>query len=325
MLALNSESYIWWALKSSYPVVDYFAVVEGAILYDEYHNKFHSVPATSEGLSLDNTSREIQRFIKEDDSQHKVHYQKVGYVYSWEDLRNAAHLMLPHDTDIELIQDADCLFKPEDIKKATTVLEQYPEVYEVANYCWTFIWDFKHVMRCKKKWKEFWRWCFFRYNPSMRFFRERTIQFDDGSSAERIKIDWKDFLKLTPEKDKNYVVYDPNLLNVYHFGNVQEKERMEVQLMRKFFAPQTMQKNRLVLPNRKREILLAWLKMYHKYYTKVPDDSEEYFERFMGTYPLDGLIQKHPYFDKEEAWFRHNDLESDPKSSFYGKEWWGNV
>lgn len=322
MLTLNDGPYVWWALKSSYPAVDHIAVVEGAITHDEYGNKYDHVPATSEGLSLDNTGEEVRRFIANDDPDRKVHFKQVGFVHGWEDLRNEAHSMLPHETDIELIQDGDCLFKPVHIRRAKGVLSEYPEVYEVANYCWSFIWDFRHVLHTGIERKDYWRWCFFRYNPSMFFQRERTIAFRDGSSPERTKIDWIDFLDLPDQPKGNYIVHDPWLLSVYHFGNVQVKERMEIQLMRKFFAPQTMEKNRLELPDRKRETLMDWLKIYHKFYTKVLDTDAEYVKEFAETYPLDGLIQKHPYFDKPEEWFRHEDPESDPRSPFYDLKWW---
>lgn len=324
MLALNDAPYIHWALKSSYPAVDYIAIVEGAISHDIYGNEFYHIPATSEGLSLDNTGEEVRRFIANDDPDHKVHYEQIGFVHSWEDLRNKAHSMLPEDTDIELIQDGDCLLKPKDILKAKIVLETFPQVFEVANYCHSFIWDFKHVMRTGIPRKDYWRWCFFRFNPTMHFDKERTLSFGDGSTGGQTKIDWMDFLRLREDEygDKKYIVYSPDLLNVYHFGNVQEKERMEIQLMRKFFAPQTMEKNRLKLPDRKRETLMDWLKMYHKFYTHIPDTDIETFEDFTGTYPLDGLIQQHPYFDKPEEWFRHDDLEGDPNSPFFEKKWW---
>jgi len=324
MLTLNDQPYVYWALKSSYPAVDYIAVVEGAITHDVFHNKYDHVPATSEGLSLDNTGEEVQRFIANDDPEGKVHYEQVGFVHSWEDLRNKAHSMLPEDTDIELIQDGDCLFKPRNILKAKKVLKTYPQVYEVAEYCWSFIWDFRHVLHTGIERKDYWRWCFFRYNPTMYFERERTIWFGDGSTSERTKIDWIDFLRLREYEygDQKYIVYSPDLLDVFHFGNVQLKERMEVQLMRKFFAPQTMEKNRLVLPDRRRETLMDWLRMYHKFYTKVLDTDVEHVDEFKGSYPLDGLIQKHPYFDKPEEWFRHEDPEGDQRSPFYDLKWW---
>ncbi len=323
MLTLNDGPYVHWALKSSYPAVDYIAVIEGAITHDEYGNKFDHVPATSEGLSLDNTADEVRRFIKQDDLDRKVHFKQVGFVHSWEDLRNAAHEMLPHETDIELIQDGDCLFKPRDILKAKKVLETFPQVFEVANYCWSFLWDFRHVLKTGIDRKDYWRWCYFRFNPTMYFEKERTIRFGDGSSTERVKIDWMEFLGMAGgDPALKYIVHDRNLLNVYHFGNIREKERMEFQLMRKFFSPQTMAKNRLELPDRKRETLMDWLKMYHKFYTKVLDTDVEHVDEFTGTYPLDGLIQKHPYFDKPEEWFRHEDLESDPSSPFYNQRWW---
>lgn len=322
MIILNNGKYVWWALKSSYPAVDYIAVVEGAITHDEYGNEYYHVPATREGLSLDNTGEEVRRFIDNDDPDCKVHYEQVGFVHSWEDLRNKAHSMLPGDTDIELIQDGDCLFKPFQIRNAGAVLAAYPQVYEVAEYCWSFIWDFRHVLKTGIERKDYWRWCFFRYNPSMFFERERTIAFRDGSSIERIKIDWLDFLEKSEQKTGSYIVYDPNLLNVFHFGNVQEKERMEIQLMRKFFAPQTMARNRLELPDRKRKTLMDWLKMYHKFYTFVPDTDTERFEEFTGVYPLMPFLKRHPYFDKPREWFRHDDEEPNKMSPFWGQYWW---
>jgi hypothetical protein len=320
MLTLNDGPYVWWALNSTYSIADYIAVIEGAITHDEYGNKFDHVPASSRGLSLDDTGDEVRRFMEVKDREGKIHYEQVGFVHSWEDLRNAAHQSLPKRTDIELIQDGDCLYHPENVLKAVSILEAFPEIYEIAPHCWSFIWDFRHVMRCRKKWKEYWRWCFFRYNSSMVFEKERTIRFDDGSSTERRKINWSDFLNLSREdrRNKRFVIYDP-FFQVFHFGNVQEKERMEVQLMRKFFSPQVMKRNHLVLPDRKRETLLAWLSMYHKYYTKVPDDEFESFEEFTGKYPVG--LEKHPYFGRDESWFRHNG-EYDLNSPFYEKKWW---
>lgn len=324
MLALNDNPYIWWALKSSYEAVDHISIVEGAITHDIYGNRYHHVPATKDGLSLDNTADEIRRFIKNDDPNHKVHYEQVGFVHSWEDLRNKAHSMHPPDTDIVLLQDGDCLLKPRDILKAKIVLETYPQVFEVANYCHSFIWDFKHVMKTGTPRKDYWRWCFYRYNPTMHFDKERTLSFGDGSTGGQVKIEWIDFLRLHENeyRDKKYIVYSPDLLNVYHFGNVQEKERMEIQLMRKFFSPQNMEINKLELPDRKRETLLNWLQMYHKFYTHVPDTPIETFEIFDGVYPLMPSFESHQYYDKNEEWFRHEKLDGDPSSPFFGQRWW---
>lgn len=321
VLTLNDGPYIWYALKSSYPAVDHIVVIEGAITHDEYGNLFHQVPATKEGLSLDNTSEEVRRFIKEEDVDHKIDYRQIGFVHSWEDLRNRAHSLLPEDTDIELIQDGDCLFKPYHILRAKEVMENYPSVFEIAEFCWSFIWDFRTVMRTGQGWKDYWRWCCFRYNPTMHFTKERTLEFRDGSTGGQIKIDWEDYVR-GPKDEGKYIVYDPDLLQVFHFGNVQLKDRMEIQLMRKFFSPQKMAYNKMNLPDRKRETLMAWLKFYHKYYTMVPDTEVETFEKFNGIYPLEGLIETHPYFNKQREWFGHDDLDGDPSSPFYGKGWW---
>lgn len=333
VLTLNDAPYIWWSLKSSYPAVDYIAVIEGAITHDVFGNAYHQVPASPLGLSLDNTAAEVERFMAEDDPEGKVHFTQVGFVHSWEDLRNAAHEALPQDTDIEMIQDGDCLFNPNDIENARFVLEHHPQVFEVANYCHSFIWDFQTVMKTGIPHKDYWRWCFFRYHPDMYFEKERTIAYRNNQQGsfraleeDRVKIDWVDYLALSEGQRKGnlFIVYgEQNLLQVYHFGNVQEKERMEMQLMRKFFSPQTRERNRLDLPDLSRETLVNWLKLYHKYYTQIPDTDIETFEPFTGTYPLEGLIQTHPYFDKPREWFRHDDEKYDTTSPFYLKEWWG--
>ena len=322
MITLNNGPYVWWALKSSYPAADFIAVVEGAITHDIYHNKYYHVPATDQGLSLDNTEEEIRRFITEDDPEGKVHYEQIGFVHSWKDLRNKAHSMLPKDTDMELIQDGDCLLKSKDILGAKAIFEQHTQVSQIASYHWIFIWDFRHVLICKDRRNNFMRGECFRYNPSMNFLQERKVEFGDGTRVVRTWINWKDFVKLESYQKKNCVVSDEDLLNVYHFGYVQEKERMEIQLMRKSFNSAIFREHRLELPDLRRETLVDWLKMYHKFYTHVLIDEEEYVAEFRGAYPLDGLIQGHPYFDKPEEWFRHDDLEGDPKSPFYGQKWW---
>lgn len=323
MITLNDEAYVWWALKSTYPAVDHIVIVEGAITHAVHGEKYVSVPASSRGLSLDGTRWEIERFIKNDDPEKKVQYEPIGFVDNWQDLRNRAHQLLPKDTDIVLLQDGDCLYKPEEIERAKTILIDNPEIFEIALRHRMFIGDLKHVLDFVKRAHKFWRWNFYRYNPSMIFLKERSLRFEDGSTTKRKHVEWSAFRegKDRFEGLQNIVIYDENLLNVYHFGYVQQRERMEIQLMRKAFSDRLF--GQLALPDRKRETLMTWLHMYHKIYTGVLDDPKfEFVAPFEGTYPLDDLIRTHPYFNKSHSWFRHDDEEGDPNSPFYGKEWW---
>jgi hypothetical protein len=326
MITLNDEAYVWWALKSTYPAVDHICIVEGAITHAVHGEKYISVPASAQGLSLDGTRSEIQRFIENDDPEKKVQYEPVGFVDNWEDLRNKAHQLLPKDTKIVLLQDGDCLYKPDEIERAKNILRNNPEIFEIALRHRMFFGDLGHVLDFGKRVHKFWRWNFYRYNPSMYYLKERSLRFADGFTTERRHAEWSVFRE---KKDQfkglqNVVIYDENLLNVYHFGYVQERERMEIQLMRKIFSDSVFK--RMNLPDRKRETLMTWLRMYHKIYTGVLDAPHlEFVVPFEGTYPLDGLIQNHPYFGKPPEWFRHNDEEGNPNSPFYGKEWWSST
>ena len=121
ILFLNEKDYIWYALKSVYDAVDAIVVVEGCI--EEYGNVKSMV--SSEGLSTDGSDREVNRFIKDDDPDHKVNYSRIGFVKNYAELANIALDFFPEETTHFLNIDADEVYKAEDVLRVKKLFEEF--------------------------------------------------------------------------------------------------------------------------------------------------------------------------------------------------------
>ena len=313
MIVVNEEDYVYYSLKSIYDCVDEIIIVEGAAL-DMWNNHNHFTPA---GLSIDNTNKEIQRFIKED-TEHKVNYIQAGFQPTMNTLRNISLQSCPKDTNYCLVVDADQLYDRGQLKKVRNICTLYPNIKVVYGEQLMFFWDMQHILTVDRQHKKASGFhlpmFYFRYSPELRYFSEMSYQDHCLGPGE-----WFHSAPLVsgeelPSKKGDVIIYPP-LFQFWHFGWVKKKKELERHLLR--FTGSQINKVKKMIENKQEllgtdktfwapligksdDYILEQAHFYHKLWTGVFDEKvEERLIPYEGEYPP--IIKEHPYFGKSKV------------------------
>ena len=119
-IALNEQKFIGASLRSviRHPNIKKVAVVEGAV------NLFKHA-AGKDGLSVDKTSGEVFRTMKEEGGG-KIIYERYGWAVDKSELRNRALMLLGKDITHVLVVDADEVYRQEDLDNLVRAMRDNP-------------------------------------------------------------------------------------------------------------------------------------------------------------------------------------------------------
>lgn len=319
MIVINEADYVWWALKSIYEAVDKIVIVEGASR-DNWGDLRHF---TSKGLSTDNTQHEILRFIAEEDRNEKIIYLRVGFRETKNALRDLTLRLCPEDTDYCLVVDADHLYDVAQIEELRALCTRYPNIRVIYSEQLMFFQDLHHILVVDEQYNRPLGYhlakFFFRFHPDLRYAAEAS--FHDHSLRPSGWLSSAPMVEVSelPESKGDVILYPP-LFQFWHFGWVKRKKELERHLMRaswshilevkrRFEADPNQIKDadrRVWLPliRKSEEEVLAYLRLYHKIWTGLFDPKvNERLIPYTGKYPLSSLIEKHPFWGKDRAWF----------------------
>ena len=319
MIVINEADWVWWSLKSVYNVVDCIVIVEG-VARDKW-KEFGLF--TQDGLSLDGTQAEIYRFIREDDFDRKIKYFQVGFQPTIGTLRDIALQECPKDTDYVLVVDADHLYDKLQIQRVKCLCEQYPNIRVVYSDQLIFFLDMHHVLQineeCKRPYGHHLACLFYRYDERLRYKREIAFfdnQFEPEGWLHPILEVHSDQLSGT----KDDVAVYPPLFQFWHFGWVGHRKAIEAHLLKTIWSrvlrlqwlleyePEKVtdqdMKNWGQFVGATSEEILEYQYLYHKIWTQEFDSTVgERLVPYSGPYPMRGLIEKHPFWGKDRAWF----------------------
>lgn len=319
MVVVNMEDWVWWALKSVYPSVDYIIITEG-VARDKWED-FSLF--TEEGLSSDNTPDEIRRFIEEEDTENKVLWERVGFQKSISYLRDLNLQRCPQDTNYCLVLDADHIYDYEQIDRMRSLCEEFPGIRAIYMDQLLFFWDMGHVLEIGEEFLKpyghhlsnfFYKWI-----PELRYNRDATFVDNQLLPAE-----WthpKSEVRPDELKTLSYdvAVYPPQF-RCYHMGWVGKEKTIEAHLLKTIWS-RTLRMKWLLkndpgkitegarqtwMPfvNASREDILGYQKMYHKIWTGVFDDSvRERLVQYKWPSHLEALLREHPFWGKSKEWF----------------------
>jgi hypothetical protein len=118
----NEAEFAEIVLGSIYDEVDQIIVIEGAVA-----NRLNS---TDDGHSTDDTIEIVQRFRKEKDPDNKIMFIKINK--PWADLEEMKNtfLQMCMPGDWIIINDADELYRPEDIRRLRRAIDLNPHATE---------------------------------------------------------------------------------------------------------------------------------------------------------------------------------------------------
>lgn len=137
MIVLNEADYIYYALKSSYPIADKIIIVEGAV-----ENAVHGDNTTPEGHSTDGTMEIIESFP--DPDRKILVFQKNRPWKNKIEMKQKALQLTPWDTDYILYQDGDEIYHTSELAFLRKYLEAHPEPVLVCTHELHFWHDFYH-------------------------------------------------------------------------------------------------------------------------------------------------------------------------------------
>ncbi len=160
IMAHNEEEFIEYTLKSIYSEVDRIIVVEGAV-----ENRANQ---TADGHSIDKTMEIVRQFKKEKDVDRKI--TPIQIRRPWKSLEEMKQTFFDMccDNDIIIINDADEIYKPEDIKRVRTLFDREPYASEVVPMFLHFYRDFGHIQAPDNEWQPLHQ-RIFRYQRGMKY------------------------------------------------------------------------------------------------------------------------------------------------------------
>jgi hypothetical protein len=141
----NEEEFAPIVLKSIYDEVDQIIVIEGAVA--------NRPKSTADGHSIDKTWDIIDDFRKNHDPKKKVLAIKIRK--PWKNLEELKQTFidLTNDGDWLIINDADEIYQPEDIRRVRRAIELQPHACEFIPTFLHFYRDFKHIYGPAAEWQ----------------------------------------------------------------------------------------------------------------------------------------------------------------------------
>lgn len=142
---LNEEEFAPLVLKSIYDQVDRILVIEGAVA--------NNPRSTSDGHSIDKTRDVLADFKKNHDPKKKIVVISINK--HWKNLEEMKQTFLDMSIpgDWILINDADEIYKPEDIVRLREAIELNPHICEVVPTFLHFYRDFNHLAVPGPEWQ----------------------------------------------------------------------------------------------------------------------------------------------------------------------------
>ncbi len=167
----NEEEFAPIVLKSIYDQVDQIIVIEGAV-----ENRPKSTP---DGHSIDRTWEIIQDFQNNHDPQKKVLSLKIRK--PWKNLEELKQtfIELTNEGDWLIINDADEIYRPEDIVRVRKAIELHPHACEFIPTFIHFYRDFQHVYAPAPEWQPQHQRIFKRIN-GMKYNSHPIVTLPDG-------------------------------------------------------------------------------------------------------------------------------------------------
>jgi hypothetical protein len=167
----NEEELAPIVLKSIYDEVDQIIVIEGAVA--------NRPKSTSDGHSVDKTWEIIQDFVKNHDPKKKV--LPIRIKKPWKNLEELKQTFidLTNDGDWLIINDADEIYRPEDIRRVRKAIELHPHACEFIPTFLHFYRDFKHLYAPAAEWQPQHQRIFKRIN-GMKYHSHPIITLPDG-------------------------------------------------------------------------------------------------------------------------------------------------
>lgn len=311
IICLNEIDYLQSALESIYNVVDKIVIVEGC-------SKSYTQFANSKGLSVDGTTELILSFP---DPEKKISYYPVGFCEKVNDLRDMALQKTDKDTDYILVVDGDTLFDETEINNVKKIAMKYPNIRAFWGNHLMFFGDMKHILTVGESFKQgcgyyipifFWK-----YTPQLRYAHQMV--YVEGHSDGCY---WRDVPEITLKeleagkyKDEEVVLTDI-IFNIYHYGWVRMKDRLDVHIYQRvkgYIKSAENKKKNKELIDKQSDMLYAlrdasykevieWIESYHKIYTGVFDTRcNEHLEEYLLSQPE--AIKKHPWWGLEKSDF----------------------
>ncbi len=167
----NEEEFAPIVLKSIYDKVDQIIVIEGAVA-----NRPKSTP---DGHSIDGTWEAIENFKQNNDPKKKV--LSIRIRKPWKNLEELKQTFidLTNDGDWLIINDADEIYRPEDIDRVRKAIELHPHACEFVPTFLHFYRDFKHVYAPAAEWQPQHQRIFKRIN-GMKYNSHPIVTLPDG-------------------------------------------------------------------------------------------------------------------------------------------------
>ena len=162
----NEEEFALKVLSSIYSEVDKIIVIEGAVV--------NRPNATTDGHSTDNTLQIIKDFKANNDPDKKVIL--ISVPRPWKNLEEMKQtfldLCVPGDWII--INDADEIYRPEDIRRLRKAIELEPHAQEFVPTFLHFYGDYLHVAKPGPEWNPFHQ-RIFKYIRGMKYIGHPTV------------------------------------------------------------------------------------------------------------------------------------------------------
>lgn len=167
----NEEEFAPIVLKSIYNEVDQIIVVEGAVA-----NRPKSTP---DGHSTDRTLEIVEDFRKNHDPDRKVLMIKIKKPWKNLEEMKQTFIALTNEGDWLIINDADEIYKPEDIRRIRKAIELHPHAAEFIPTFLHFYRDFQHVYAPAPEWQPQHQRIFKRIN-GMKYNSHPIVTLPDG-------------------------------------------------------------------------------------------------------------------------------------------------
>lgn len=319
MVVINMEDWVRWALRSIYPAVDHIIITEG-VAEDKWED-FSLF--TRDGLSTDRTPDEIEDFMREEDPDHKVVWERVGFQRSMSFLRDMNLQLCPDDTDFCLVADADHIYDFEQLLRVKGLCEDFPGIRTVYMNQLLFFLDMDHVLEIGKEYQKLYGHhlsnFFFRWAPNLKYSREASFVdnqlLPSGWLHPKSEVTYKELRSLSYD----VAVYPPQF-RCYHMGWVGRQETIEVHLLKTVWsrtlrmrwllenAPGKItdadRRNWMPFVGMSRDEIIDYQRLYHKIWTGIFDDSvRERLVSYKWPSHLKELLSQHPFWGKNREWF----------------------
>lgn len=198
-ICINEGKYIGASLRSivKHPNVKRVAVVEGA---DNLYPR-----ATDDGMSVDNTKKEVLKVMAEENGQ-KIVFEQHGWAESKSQLRNRG-LSFLQDCDYILVVDADEVYKQKDLTLLVNSFKANPTA-SVFRFKFYHFWKRKDLIAKGSQWDSMLFRCFKFSDKQLHWDRhEVSVVDNDGNFLDRIGTT---------------VIVDK--MRVYHYGYMKDKK-----------------------------------------------------------------------------------------------------